>query len=74
MSRDGTEVALEAKDDSPAEHRRMLRLVDLTSAERVEAKVSRTTKTSQDNARKILPALAESSGLIERQSPRHRTR
>jgi hypothetical protein len=67
--RDGMELALEAKDDSHSEFRRMLRMIDLSADDRRTA--LGISKTQQDNARKIFPALAEFSGLIERQSRQH---
>lgn len=64
--RDGTELALEARDDSRAEMRRVLRLAKLPSEQRRER--IGVAKSTQDDARKIFPALAEHAGLIERQS------
>lgn len=67
--RDGLELALEAKDDSEREFRRLVRLSKLTKPERLrELGVS---DTKADDAKKILPALAEQAGLIERQTPKH---
>jgi hypothetical protein len=64
--RDGMELALEARDDSAHELKRLLSLIDQPSEER-RATLG-VSKTTQDNARKIFPRLAEHAGLIERGS------
>jgi hypothetical protein len=67
--RDGMELALEAKDDGQVELDRVLRLLQLSSDDRLE-KLG-VSKSRRNNARKIFPALAEHAGLIEQQSTRH---
>jgi hypothetical protein len=64
-SRDGMELALEAKDDSTVEFRRIVELAGLADADRERAlKALGWTASQLANAVKILPAFAQQSGLI----------
>jgi hypothetical protein len=69
VHRDGMELALEARNDSRTELRRLLQLVKIPSEARLEKLGIK--KSQQNNARKIFPALAEHADLIERRSSRH---
>jgi len=68
VARRGMELALEARDDSEEEYRRVAALVALSPDERVR-RLGITTFTAA-NATKILPAFAEQAGLIERDGAR----
>lgn len=64
-SHDGMELALEARDDSEAEFERVSKLARLQPEARTKALTKLgATKNKIANAKKILPALAESSGLM----------
>ena len=66
-SRDGMELALEATNDTDDEYRRIKAMAQLApDALRQQLLNSGVSKYSIDNARKILPAFAENSGLISR--------
>ena len=66
VERRGSELALEARDDSEQEYRRIASLMQLGDAER-ERRVP-ATGYQIANARKILPRFAEQAGLIHRRS------
>jgi hypothetical protein len=66
VERQGAELALEARDDTHAEYRRISALVGLPEAERIRQ--LGTTEYQVANARKILPAFAEQANLIHRTS------
>src|SRR5919197_36850 len=66
VERQGAELALEARDDTHAEYRRISALVGLPEAERITQ--LGTTEYQFANARKILPAFAEQGTLKHRTS------
>ena len=66
VERQGTELALEARDDSEQEYRRISALVHLPEQGRREG--IQATEYQVANARKILPSFAEQANLIHRSS------
>jgi hypothetical protein len=63
--RDGTELALEARDDTEAEYERIQALAQLLPIDRAQQLTAGgATSNKIENARKILPALALHAGLL----------
>lgn len=66
VERRGTELALEARDDTEGEYQRITALVELSDSDRL--RTLETTAYQVANARKILPAFAKQANLIHRNS------
>jgi hypothetical protein len=65
ISRALTALALEAKNDSDAELKRIVKLAEIGDEEKILKKIGET-KSNWDNAKKVLPSFAEQLGDVVR--------